>query len=89
MEPYDWTDLLTNEFPNLHTERFQTVAEPTDRYNCMGHAADDTSRWWWPDGTNYWPPWATQLDRIKNFHYILRSGTVINSRSTCPEANPP
>ena len=59
IESPDWTDLLTNEFPNLYSEGFQTVAEPTERYNCMGYAADDTSRWWWPDGTNYWPPWAT------------------------------
>ena len=59
MKSPDWTDLLTGEFPNLYSEGFQTVAEPTERYNCMGYAADDTSRWWWPDGTNYWPPWAT------------------------------
>ena len=44
MEPYDWTDLLTGEFPNLYSEGFQTGAEPTERYNCMGYAADDTSR---------------------------------------------
>ena len=48
MEPPDWTDLLTSEFTNLYSEGFQTVAEPTERYNCMGYAADDTSRWWWP-----------------------------------------
>ena len=44
MDPYDWTNLLTNEFPNLYTEGFQIAEDPADQYNCMGYAADDTSR---------------------------------------------
>ena len=38
MEPYDWTDLLTGEFPNLYSEGFQTGAEPTSHERSSRHA---------------------------------------------------
>lgn len=61
-----WTDVLTRAFPNLASEGFDIVDEPSPRYNCIAYAAGDTSKWWWPDGINYWPPWATLTNRIES-----------------------
>lgn len=61
-----WTDVLTRAFPNLAAEGFEIVDQPSERYNCIAYAAGDTSEWWWPDGVNYWPPWAAPTDRIES-----------------------
>ena len=58
--------MLTRAFPNLASEGFDIVDEPSDRYNCIAYAAGDISQWWWPDGVNYWPPWATLTTRIES-----------------------
>ena len=58
--------MLTRTFPNLASEGFDIVDEPSERYNCIAYAAGDTSQWWWPDGVNYWPPWATPTTRIES-----------------------
>jgi hypothetical protein len=31
------------------------TSEPTDRYNCIAWAAGDDRKWWWPNGSRYWP----------------------------------
>ena len=59
-----WAQLLIAAFPKLASEGFEIVGEPTTEYNCRAYAAGNTGDWWWPDGTNYWPPWATLDDRI-------------------------
>ena len=61
-----WADLLVGAFPNLANEGFEIVDQPSERYNCIAYAAGDTSKWWWPDGINYWPPWATETNRIES-----------------------
>ena len=61
-----WNDVLTGAFPNLATEGFEIVGQPSEQYNCIAYAAGDTSEWWWPDGINYWPPWATLTNRIES-----------------------
>ena len=66
MASHSWTDLLTRAFPNLASEGFDIVGEPAPRYNCIAYAAGDTSKWWWPDGVNYWPPWGTLTNRIES-----------------------
>ena len=66
-----WTDLLTTAFPNLANEGFEIVDEPSPRYNCIAYAAGDTGRWWWPDGINHWPPWATLTNRIESLQEAL------------------
>lgn len=66
MAPPSWTDLLTAAFPNLAGEGFDIVDEPSPRYNCIAYAASDTSKGWWPDGLNYWPPWATPTNSIES-----------------------
>ena len=61
-----WTGLLAGAFSILASEGFDIVDEPSERYNCIAYAAGDTSKWWWPDGVNYWPPWATPTTRIES-----------------------
>ena len=61
-----WADLLTRAFPNLASEGFDIVDEPSTRYNCIAYAAGDTDKWWWLDGVNYWSPWARPTNRIES-----------------------
>jgi len=62
MDTSSWTQSLIAAFPKLASEGFEIVGEPTTEYNCIAYAAGDTGDWWWPDETNYWPPWATLDD---------------------------
>ena len=66
MDTLEWSALLVKVFPTLSNERFRIVDRPSERYNCIAYAADDTTKWWWPDGANYWPPWATETNRIES-----------------------
>ncbi len=61
-----WTELLVGAFPNLANEGFSIVGEPSGVYNCIAYAAGDTSKWWWPDGVNYWPPWTAETELIES-----------------------
>ena len=71
MDLRSWKDLFINEFPNLHGEGFEIVDQPSQRYNCIGYAASDATRWWWPDGINYWPPWATLDTKMESLMEAL------------------
>ena len=51
MEPYDWTDLLTGEFPKLYTDGFQTGAEPTSHELSISHATQPSRGRTVPGGT--------------------------------------
>ncbi len=66
MDTSKWTDLLVGAFPNLASEGFSIVGEPSGAYNCIAYAAGDTSKWWWPDGVSYWPPWAAETELIES-----------------------
>ena len=66
-----WTDVLIGAFPNLASEGFEIVDEPSPRYNCIAYAAGDTSRWWWPDRINYWPPWATLTTEMESLQEVF------------------
>ena len=66
-----WTDLLTNAFPNLANEAFEIVDQPSEQYNCIAYAAGDTGQWWWPDGINYWPPWATPTTKTGSLQEVF------------------
>lgn len=66
-----WTNLLTREFPNLASEEFEIIDQPSEWYNCIAYAAGDTGRWWWPDGINYWPLWANQTNSIESLKEVF------------------
>ena len=67
----NWTILLTAAFPNLARAGFEIVAPPSAQYNCIAYAAGDASRWWWPDGVSYWPPWAPPTDSIASLTAVF------------------
>ena len=71
MDTPSWADLFINGFPNLYGEGFEIVDQPSNRYNCIAYAAADTSEWWWPDGINYWPPWATRDNRMESLEEVF------------------
>ena len=71
MDTPSWADLFINEFPNLYGEGFEIVEQPSPRYNCIAYAAGDTTEWWWPDGINYWPPWATLDNRTESLEEVF------------------
>jgi len=66
MDTSSWRRLLIAAFPKLASEGFEIVSEPTTEYNCIAYAAGDTTEWWWPNETRYWPPWATLDDRMES-----------------------
>ena len=66
MDTSSWAQMLIAAFPNLASEGFEIVGDPATEYNCIAYAAGYASDWWWPDGINYWPPWATLTDRIES-----------------------
>ena len=62
MDTPSWVQL----FPRLSGEGFKIVEQESDRYNCIAYAAGDTTNWWWPNGIDYWPPWATVDNKIES-----------------------
>jgi hypothetical protein len=42
-------------FPALRDDDFVEMSPDAAEYNCIAHAADNSERWWWPSGVNYWP----------------------------------
>ena len=48
---------LTQTFPNLTSGNSRKTSEASNDYNCIAWAADDATRFWWPDenGFGYWP----------------------------------
>ena len=61
-----WAQLLSTAFPKLSGEDFEIVERASERYNCIGYAVDDTTKRWWPNGIDYWPPWATRDNRMES-----------------------
>ena len=66
MDTARWAQLLITAFPNLPSEDFEIVGQPSDRYNCIAYAAGDAGKRWDPNGNYYWPPWATRTDRTES-----------------------
>jgi hypothetical protein len=48
---------------------FRKTSPEDKSYNCIGWAAEDDSRWWWPDtlGISYWPEAIERREDIKTF----------------------
>ena len=67
----NWAQALISAFPNLANEEFKIIGDPTDQYNCIAYAAGDSTKWWWPDGINYWPSWATLDNRMESLKEVF------------------
>jgi hypothetical protein len=64
--PISWSP---NEFPRLTNQNHTDTSPVTQRYNCIAWAADNDTRWWWPDAANigYWPPGIPRDETIDAF----------------------
>lgn len=71
---------LESIFPKLIAAGYEKTSDSTGlppkpgAYNCIAWAANDTQRWWWPDGDDYWPVWSSRelskLSFIKAFSWL-------------------
>lgn len=61
--------ILASAFPNLALTGFAVTSPETPIYNCIAWAADDNSKWWWPDpdGFAYWPPLVNRQETVEAF----------------------
>jgi hypothetical protein len=50
---------IAKAIPSLARHRYAITSPSTPDYNCIGWAAQDDCRWWWPlpeaGGGNFWP----------------------------------
>lgn len=58
---------MQTDFPNLKITPFRETSPTTPFYNCIGFAAGETDRWWWPVGSCYWPSDAPRVETIEAF----------------------
>lgn len=56
-------------FPHLADDHYKFTSPIDPSYNCIGWAAEDTKRFWWPgpDPQTYWPPSLTRQETIEAF----------------------
>ena len=62
---------LNVSFPNLCNEGFIVIDPPSDLYNCISYAAEDTSQWWDHTLRRYWPSYATRSERIESLQEVF------------------
>ena len=57
------------DFPDLPNHRHAITSPQSNRYNCIGWAASNNLRWWWPDPLNigYWPASVPREETIDAF----------------------
>lgn len=50
--------MANNPFPNIQSQGFRATSPATPDYNCIGWAAGEDDRFWWPrpEPDYYWPP---------------------------------
>ena len=54
-------------FDDLDETKFEETSLADPRYNCIAWAANDNSRWWWPDEDSYWPDSAPREHTVEAF----------------------
>jgi len=65
--------IVDPQFPGLTPQNHDITSPPTSIYNCIAWAADDDTRWWWPNvrgvpvGGYYWPPTVPHEPTIEAF----------------------
>lgn len=68
--------VVIEEFPNSSDEPFIQTSHEDPNYNCIAWAAEDNTRWYWPDpyGIYYWPseiPRENTVQAIINLYEFL------------------
>lgn len=74
---------IEGDFPGLAGTDWEITSPPTKAYNCIAWAADDPTRWWWPQPHPmvYWPPSAPRDGSVETF--IAAFGLL--GYEVCPE----
>jgi hypothetical protein len=73
------------EFPRLAAHGYTKTSDATPAYNCIAWAANDTTRFWWPAPSGYWPPKAPRQLRIKAFVLAFQTLGYKKCRDGLPE----
>ena len=81
-------NLLETVFPELVDTGYAVTSPPTPEYNCIGWAAGEDDRWWWPDaaGVSYWPTGVPREETIAAFAAAF--ATIGFAPSTNPNLEP-
>ena len=66
---------IIEAFPALGTSQFHITSPITPNYNCIAWAANDQTRWWWPDSNyqRYWPCCAPRDTTLQAFLKAFQS----------------
>lgn len=67
--------MIEAAFPGLRDSRWQITSPQTPRYNCIGWAAGEETRWWWPDrmGLGFWPQSVPREETLDAFVSVFQS----------------
>ncbi|HOB70603.1 MAG TPA: hypothetical protein PLD55_06520 [bacterium] len=73
-------------FPNSQKEPFTETSPATNSYNCIAWAANDNSKWYWPENHCYWPEGVEKKETIDSFIKMFSTfGYEICSDGLCEE----
>ena len=78
---------LRSVLPNLTARNWGVTSPSTNRYNCIAWAAGDNSRWWWPEGSYYWPDGAPRECSLSAF--LAAFGTLGYEECATPDLERP
>lgn len=59
--------IIRRLFPRLSTSDFEVTSDRDTNYNCIGWAAAEDDRFWWPMSQYYWPPGLPLEVTLNNF----------------------
>ena len=68
-----WAQLLITASPRLASDGFEIVERASDQYNYIPYVVGDTTKTWWPNEIDYWPPRATRDNRVQSLEEALAS----------------
>jgi hypothetical protein len=54
-------------------------------YNCIAHAAESDSAWWWPEQDGYWPDYAPRELNVEAFKIVFRKLGYVQCNDGKPE----
>ena len=65
---------LESLFPRLAGTEYEITSPRTIEYNCVAWAADNCSKWWWPDpfGQYFWPSGVPREISVESFVWAFR-----------------
>lgn len=64
---------MRGPFPRLEGSGFSVTSPVDARYNCIGWAAGDNRRWWWPSPRYFWPKGTPREETLEAFVAAYRT----------------